>query len=65
MLPDGTVHQTSMADEPGYDLIGLLTGSEGTMALTTKITVRLMRKPEARQNHPGHLQFQPTTPAKP
>ena len=45
VLPDGTVHTTS-ADAPGYDLIGLLTGSEGTMALTTKVTVRLMRQPE-------------------
>lgn len=45
VLPDGTIHTTA-AGEPGYDLIGLLTGSEGTMALTTKITVRLMRQPE-------------------
>ena len=45
VLPDGTIHTTS-ADAAGYDLIGLLTGSEGTMALTTKITVRLMRQPE-------------------
>ncbi len=34
-------------DPPGYDLTGLLTGSEGTMALVTKIIVRLMRQPEA------------------
>lgn len=45
VLPDGTIHTTS-AESPGYDLIGLLTGSEGTMALTTKIVVRLMRQPE-------------------
>lgn len=48
VLPDGTVVETGGAepDLPGYDLTGLLTGSEGTMALVTRITVRLMRKPE-------------------
>jgi glycolate oxidase len=48
VMPDGTVHTTGgMApDMPGYDLTGLLTGSEGTMALVTKIIVRLMRQPE-------------------
>ena len=34
-------------DVPGYDLVGLLTGSEGTMALVTQVIVRLMRSPEA------------------
>lgn len=49
VLPDGTVIETggSAPDTPGYDLCGLLTGSEGTMALITKIGVRLMREPEA------------------
>ncbi|HEX5432306.1 MAG TPA: FAD-linked oxidase C-terminal domain-containing protein [Bryobacteraceae bacterium] len=47
ILPDGSVLNTSGADAPGYDLTGLLVGSEGTMVLVTKITVRLMRKPEA------------------
>ncbi|MGD1096203.1 MAG: FAD-linked oxidase C-terminal domain-containing protein [Bryobacteraceae bacterium] len=48
VLPDGTVLQTGgMApDLPGYDLTGLLVGSEGTMVLVTKVIVRLMRKPE-------------------
>ena len=47
VLADGSVVETGgAADLPGYDLTGLLTGSEGTMALVTKIAVRLMRKPE-------------------
>ncbi len=45
VLPDGSVISTGVA-EPGYDLTGLLTGSEGTMALATRISVRLMHKPE-------------------
>lgn len=49
VLPDGTVIETGSTapDAPGYDLTGLLTGSEGTMALITKIGVRLLREPEA------------------
>ncbi len=49
VLPDGTVIEAGGKenDVPGYDLVGLLTGSEGTMALVTKIGVRLMRQPEA------------------
>ena len=48
VLPDGTIVETGgkQTDLPGYDIVGLLTGSEGTMALVTKITVRLLRKPE-------------------
>jgi glycolate oxidase len=49
VLPDGTVVETGgkETDLPGYDLTGLLTGSEGTMVLVTRVTTRLMRKPEA------------------
>jgi glycolate oxidase len=49
VLPDGTLIEAGgmQPDIPGYDLVGLLTGSEGTLALITKIIVRLMRMPEA------------------
>ncbi len=49
VLPDGTVLECGgkEPDLPGYDLVGLLTGSEGTMALVTKIGIRLVRQPEA------------------
>jgi glycolate oxidase len=53
VLPDGSVIDTGCGnslgdyDLAGYDLSGLLVGSEGTMVLVTKIAVRLMRKPEA------------------
>src|ERR1700722_15023461 len=48
VLPDGTPMTTGgkAPDMPGYDLTGLLTGSEGTMTPTTGIIVRLMRQPE-------------------
>jgi glycolate oxidase len=48
VTPDGEVHTTGgkEPDLPGYDLTGLLTGSEGTMVLVTKVIVRLMRMPE-------------------
>jgi glycolate oxidase len=49
VLPDGEVVRTGgkTLDTPGYDLTGILVGSEGTLALITEITVRLMRQPEA------------------
>jgi glycolate oxidase len=48
VMPDGSIHTTGgkELDQPGYDITGLLVGSEGTMALVTKIIVRLMRQPE-------------------
>ena len=34
-------------DSPGYDLTGLLVGSEGTLGIATKLILRIMPKPEA------------------
>ena len=33
-------------ESPGYDLRGIVIGSEGTLALATKLVVRLLKKPE-------------------
>src|ERR1700690_2629864 len=32
-------------DSEGYDLLGILTGSEGLLAVVTEVTVRILRKP--------------------
>jgi glycolate oxidase len=49
VLPDGEIVRVGSkhGDAPGYDLCGLFVGSEGTLALVTEITVKLVRKPEA------------------
>src|SRR5258707_9679752 len=46
VLPGGEIIRTGgkTIETSGYDLNGLFVGSEGTLALVTEITVRLMRK---------------------
>ncbi len=47
VLPDGSIINTGGAETPGYDLTGLITGSEGTLGIVTRIWVRLLRAPES------------------
>jgi glycolate oxidase subunit GlcD len=49
VLDDGTVVWTGgkSQDNPGYDLTGLLVGSEGTLGIATKIMLKLIPSPEA------------------
>jgi glycolate oxidase len=49
VLADGSVAQLGGRgpDEPGLDVTGLMVGSEGTLGIVTKVTVRLMRRREA------------------
>jgi glycolate oxidase len=51
VLPDGElVHLGGpLVDTPGPDLLGLLVGSEGTLAIVTSVTVRIVRRPETVQ----------------
>ena len=47
VLPDGSMVRVggSALDNPGLDLLGILVGSEGTLAVVTKVILRLLRKP--------------------
>src|SRR5438477_5020881 len=46
VLPDGHVMELSIWDE-GPDLLGAFIGSEGTLGIATKLTLRILRAPEA------------------
>ncbi|PYR34525.1 MAG: FAD-binding oxidoreductase [Acidobacteria bacterium] len=51
VLPDGELVHIGgdLVDTPGPDLLGLLVGSEGTLAVVTRIVVRILRRPETVQ----------------
>ncbi len=48
VLVDGTVLRVGgkHLDSEGYDLLGLMTGSEGLLGVVTEVTVRILKKPE-------------------
>ena len=49
VLPDGKIINVGgkALDAPGYDLVGMFVGSEGTLGMVTKIIVKLTPLPEA------------------
>ncbi len=49
VLSDGSVVEVGgpVLDAPGYDLLGVIVGSEGLLGIVTEVTLRLLRKPEA------------------
>ncbi|MGE5849007.1 MAG: FAD-binding oxidoreductase [Candidatus Methylomirabilota bacterium] len=49
VLPGGEVVRLGgrAPDAPGYDLLGVFVGAEGTLGICTEVTVRLLPKPEA------------------
>jgi len=52
VLPDGEIIRTggnSVKQSAGYDLTRLLTGSEGTLGVISRITLRLLPLPQARR----------------
>ena len=48
VLPNGDVIRLGgkHLDADGYDLLGLMTGSEGLLGVVTEVTVRILQKPE-------------------
>ena len=46
VLSDGSVVELDR-DVPGYDLLGAFVGSEGTLGVATRITVRVVPRPES------------------
>jgi glycolate oxidase len=56
VLPNGDIIQAgkkTIKDVAGYNLAGILTASEGTLAVITEITLKLIPKPKFKQTYMG------------
>ncbi len=51
VIPDGSVIDVGspVPEMPGYDLTGMLVGSEGTLGIATEITLKVLKQPETVQ----------------
>jgi len=49
VLPDGSIVDLggNLPEMPGYDLVGLFVGSEGTLGIATEITLRILKASES------------------
>jgi len=49
VLMDGTITRLGgkTLDSEGYDLLGLITGSEGLLCVITEVTVKILKKPQS------------------
>ena len=68
VLPTGEIIHTgskAVKNVVGYDLTQLLVGSEGTLAIITKITLRLIPKPPARATLLGVVRVRAAAPSTP
>lgn len=56
VLPNGDIIQAgkkTIKDVAGYNIAGILTASEGTLAIITEITLKLIPKPKYKQTYMG------------